>query len=257
MRKNADYDWDTFRSEAYSDHNYATPRAADQWMTAQLATFYRDLPSGIDVVDIGTGPNLITLLAAIGRANSVIAWEFAVSNIAWLEETIANNRELPSHWEEFWNTLRSVAPDVYGNANPLDTLGSIVELRQASIFDLPERSWDAATMFFVAESITEDMAEFQDACRRCARAVRPGGSIAAAFMERSVGYATDDIPFPAVGVSIGDIATAFADEVDLIALTRVPDGGNLVRSGYEGMLFMTATVGNSTDERSAHGIRTE
>lgn len=247
--KNADYHWDTFRSELYSEHNYGAPRVEDQWLTAQLARFYRGVPDDADIVDIGTGSNLITLLAAIGRGGSVVAWEFADSNIAWLKETIADNEELPSRWGEFWRTLCSAAPEIYGGMTPLEALALLVELRQASIFDLPERSWDAATMFFVAESITADMTEFREACRRCARAVRPGGVLAAAFMERSTGYSTGDIKFPAVSVSVGEIASAFADEVDSISIERVPDGGDLVRTGYDGMLFLTATVRDHTEDR--------
>lgn len=46
-------------------------------------------------------------------------------------------------------------------------------VKQGSIFDLPERTWDAATMFFCAESITEHQDEFEAACAAFARCVKP------------------------------------------------------------------------------------
>ena len=97
-------------------------------------------------------------------------------------------------------------------------------------------------MFFVAESLTEDINEFRDACRALSRAVVPGGSIAVALMEGSIGYDTAGTSFPAVQVSIGEVATAFDQDVDSIEITRVPAGAEMVRTGYEGMLFTTAVV---------------
>lgn len=42
-------------------------------------------------------------------------------------------------------------------------------VKQGSICDLPERTWDAATMFFCAESITEHQDEFEVASAAFAR----------------------------------------------------------------------------------------
>jgi hypothetical protein len=81
-------------------------------------------------------------------------------------------------------------------------------LRQGSIFDLPGRTWDAATMFFCAESITERQDELEAACAACARCVKPGGALAAAFLLRSPGYVVKDRTFPALCQSLESIQTA-------------------------------------------------
>src|SRR4029078_9324938 len=83
-------------------------------------------------------------------------------------------------------------------------------VRRGSIFDLPERTWDAATMFFCAESITERQDEFEAACAAYARCVRRGGTLAAAFLAHSVGYVVKASRFPALPLSAESIMKAFA-----------------------------------------------
>ena len=53
----------------------------------------------------------------------------------------------------------------------MPALRAKTSVRQGSIFDLPERRWDAATMFFCAESITERKDKFE----RGGAADGPGG----------------------------------------------------------------------------------
>jgi hypothetical protein len=43
-----------------------------------------------------------------------------------------------------------------------------------SIFDLPSRAWDLGSMFFVADGITSDVAEFEAAVRSFLGSLTPG-----------------------------------------------------------------------------------
>jgi hypothetical protein len=109
---------------------------------------------------------------------------------------------------------------------------------QASIFDLPERRWDAATMFFCAESITRDGEEFALACRSFARAVRPGGTVAAAFLSRSEGYAVDGMYFPAVNIDEVALTKVFGEHLAAISVVPVGITEQEIRTGYTGALFL-------------------
>lgn len=247
---NSAFPWDQFDSEAYLASNYMSPREEDFWLAGALGLFYRALPADLAVVDVGTGPSLITLLAALGRARGVTAWEYSASNIAWLRSTINTSLFLPEPWSAFWKQMATTAPDPYDLIDPTHGLRSRVDLVQRSIFDLPRRSWDVATMFFVAESVTADYTEFRIACSSFAQAVKPGGSLAAAFMANSAGYFAGSTRFPAVSVGIGDIAEAFGEHVQSINIQRVPSTGPPLRSGYEGMIFMSAVVRQDTEEEA-------
>ncbi len=95
-------------------------------------------------------------------------------------------------------------------------------------------------MFFCAESITEQQEEFERACRAFAGAVRPGGVLAAAFLAGSKGYVVAETSFPALSISEESLRAAFADVATDIAIAPIGVVEEEVRSGYSGMLFLTA-----------------
>ena len=85
---NADYRWDQFDPEAYFQHYYGEPHPDDERMIRCAVAAMKQAPpigAELDVVDVGTGPSLIPFLCALPRARQLTAWEYAESNIAWLE----------------------------------------------------------------------------------------------------------------------------------------------------------------------------
>lgn len=242
---NRDYDWDAFDSEAYLGHYYEQLHPDDAELARRTAVALRDAQPAdrlLDVVDVGTGPNLFPLLCALPRARSLTAWEYSAGNIDWLraELAAAGTRAV---WQRYWEIVRTQSRS--GAAlppEPLPALARVTRLVQSSIFDLPVRQWDAATMFFCAESITRDAAEFARACAAFASSVRSGGRLIAAFLSGSAGYEVAARAFPALPVSAVDIETAFGPVARSIVIE--PVGGTAVEthSGYSGALFMTATA---------------
>ena len=106
----------------------------------------------LDVVDVGTGPSLIPFFCALPRARPLTAWEYTEGNIAWLESEL-QRKEMRSQWRHFWNVTREAyLTDYRLPEDPMPLLRAKAVLTRGSIFDLPERTWDAATMFFCAES---------------------------------------------------------------------------------------------------------
>ena len=161
---NADYQWARFDSEAYFQHYYGEPHPDDdRVIQCAVAAMKRAAPAGatLDVVDIGTGPNLIPLFCALPRARSLTVWEYAQSNVAWLKAEMLRD-EMRPQWRHFWSVTREAYQPEYNLPdNPMPLLRAKSSIKQGSIFDIPERSWDAATMFFCAESITSKFEEFE------------------------------------------------------------------------------------------------
>jgi hypothetical protein len=112
-------------------------------------------------------------------------------------------------------------------------------VRQGSIFELPERMWDAATMFFCAESITNRHDEFEAACAAYCRSVKPGGALLAAFLVNSKGYVVGDRPFPGLNLSVEAIEHVFGRLVDAMKTEPMGIVDREVRSGYSGFVFLT------------------
>lgn len=239
---NADYQWAKFDSEAYFQHYYGEPHPDDDLVIQLMVAAMKAAPptdAALDMIDVGTGPNLFPLFASMPRAAKLTAWEYAESNVAWLRNELATD-EMRPQWRHFWKTTR----DAYGRDwalpdNPIPTLREKTNVRQGSIFDLPERRWDAATMFFCAESITGRQDEFEEACARYARCVRPGGALAAAFLVRSGGYVVADRPFPVLHLSAETIDTVFRRHATDVKAELVGIVEREIRSGYSGFIFLT------------------
>ena len=241
--KNQDFSWDNFDPEAYVAHYYGDPHPDDDEVLRQtcaaLAAFAGDRE--IDVIDVGTGPNLFPLFAALPVSRRQTVWEYAPSNIEWLRREL-DGGQLREPWTHFWDIVRTTNVRAGALANPVAALGARTEVTQGSIFDVPQRQWDAATMFFCAESITRDQDEFARACAAFAGAVRPGGAVAAAFLAGSRGYRVGEEDYPAVSVGPEELGEAFGGLVDNLRLSGIGNRDEEIRSGYTGMIFLTGRV---------------
>jgi hypothetical protein len=239
---NADYRWETFDSEAYFQHYYGEPHADDDRVISCAVEAVKRAPplgAALDIVDVGTGPNLIPFFCALPRAARLTAWEYAGSNIDWLRAELGRETMRPQ-WRHFWSVTRAAyGPGWDLPADPIPQLRARAQLRQGSIFDLPSRTWDAATMFFCAESITGRQDEFEAACAAFARCVKPGGALIAAFLVRSAGYVVADRPFPVLSLSPDSIEATFAAHAETVHAERIGIVEREIRSGYSGFVFLT------------------
>ena len=240
---NAAYPWDQFDSEAYFQHYYGDPHPDDDRVIrcaiAALKRFHPQGTESLDIIDVGTGPNLIPFFCTLPWARSLTAWEYSASNVAWLN-TELQQRHLRPQWLHFWATaLQSYGPAFQLPANPMAELRAKSKVTRGSIFDLPRHRWDAATMFFCAESITSDAREFEAACAAFAGCVKPDGILAAAFLVRSGGYEVAGQAFPVLSVSAEGIEKVFRRHAHDVKVEQIGIVEREIRSGYAGFTFLT------------------
>lgn len=240
---NKNFSWSQFDSEAYFQHYYGEPHPDDTMLIERTCAAFKALApaSGmLQTVDVGTGPSLIPLMCAVPAASEMTAWEYSSSNVSWLKSELAADAVRPQ-WQHFWSIVRhAYGPQADLPADPIPRLAERTRVLQGSVFDLPERQWDAATMFFCAESITERPSEFEAACTCFARAVRPGGALIAAFLVGSSGYAVAERPFPVLNISEADIHDVFAPLSTERQTSKIGIVEREIRSGYSGMVFLSA-----------------
>jgi hypothetical protein len=240
---NADYVWDQFDSEAYFQHYYGDPHPDDD-LVIQLAVkaFKKAAAAGdkpYDLVDVGTGPNLIPFFSALPVSAKLTAWEYAQSNVNWLKKELASD-EMRPQWRHFWPVARQAyAPEFETPENPLPVLRQMTTVTQGSIFDLPKRQWTAGTMFFCAESITSRFDEFEQGVAAYCQSVKQGGLLAAAFLVRSGGYVVADKPFPVLHVLPDQIQETFAKHATDVHADLIGIVEREIRSGYSGFIFLT------------------
>lgn len=238
-RGNKDFNWNGFNSDWYKDHNYYKLREDDRQILEIVRDhFAAETRRGLRGIDVGSGSNLYPAMAMLPFCDSITMYEYAASNRDWLT---GQKTEPDTTWQPFWQVLAAAEPyglvgDAWGDhLDRLDIVpGDVLQL------DLDHR-YDMATMFFVAESISPDVAEFDEAVERFTKTLRSGGRFAAGFIKESVGYRVDETWYPAVSVDRNQVAQRFHD-LDVTVEIHEIDLINPFREGYGGMIVAVGTI---------------
>ncbi|WP_416984987.1 SCO2525 family SAM-dependent methyltransferase [Streptomyces sp. T028] len=240
---NADARWDDFDPEAYIRRNYLHMQAVDKEIISRVRDHFSDhfrgsgrVPSGIDV---GAGPNLYPALAMLPWCDRITLLERSAGNLAYLGSQVA---EYDQHWDQFWDVLCEDPAYAELDVTPRVRFKEAVQQPEpGSLFDLcsDTRRWDLGTMFFVAESITTSLDEFQRGVGCFMSALNPGAPFAAAFMEHSEGYRVGEVDFPATReIDEEKVEESLGNFAQDMKMYRLDDPHDLVRDGYSGMILV-------------------
>ncbi|MCE7011028.1 SCO2525 family SAM-dependent methyltransferase [Kibdelosporangium philippinense] len=247
---NADFDWDDFDPDAYYAHNYRQLRDDDRYIIERVRDHFADafgdqVPGRpLRGIDVGTGSNLYPALTMLPFCAELTLFERSQNNVLWLKNQKSN--EFPSwvdSWCEFWKVLeqRKAYREV---GDPPAELAARMEAIQGNVYELKaDPPYDLGTMFFVAESITEEESEFRSGMDHFLDALRPGAPFAIAFMEHSSGYAVADLQFPATDIDRAKVDDCLKGRVQgKLLIERIGRGDKPVRNGYTGMLIALGRV---------------
>ena len=227
--------------DTYFAHYYEEPHPDDDVVLRLACAAIKDSqPAGLlSCIDVGTGANLYPLFAALPRAASLTAWEYAKPNVDWLKKELAESGKRPQ-WQHFWQVVNDSYPaNAELSADPIAALRTKTTIHQGSIYDLPERAWDVATMFFCAEAVSDKREEFDRACSCFARCVRVGGTLVAAFLLNSKSYVLDGRRYSVMTLTEGSLMRTFAGLATELKLRKIGIVEKEVRSGYTGMALLT------------------
>jgi hypothetical protein len=244
--RNDEVPWSDFDADGYWKHNYASVLPEDAEIIRYASDFLIRARAGKPriprAVDVGAGTNLYPALMMLPWIEGLVFTEYARANIDWLAENLTDE---PGEWawQPFWNLVANL-PGYRDVEQPRSQLAaSSREIRLLSVFDLPRQEWDLGSMFFVADGMSSEEAEFEWAVRSFLGALTPGAPFMMAFMEGSAGYDVSGVRFPGVRVTPGSL-----DE--LLARLPVTGTGRLrtnntvrrLRPGYDAMLLVTGYV---------------
>jgi hypothetical protein len=245
--RNADVDWDRWPVEDYLAENYRVLHPCDAAVIAHHAAFYRTLRPGsvAGAVEFGAGPNLYPLMLAAAVSRRVDAVEAGAANVAYLRRQLRRGPD--AAWGPFHALCRRLLPAV--PATPAGALAA-VRVVHGDVRAVPGGSYGLGSMHFVAESVTEDRAEFEALCRVFAACVVPGGPLVAAFMENMPTYRIGRASrWPGCPVDADTVRAVFAPLTEELAVTRIDADPTLPDYGDSGMVLMTAR----TRSRSGRG----
>ncbi|GAA4707620.1 class I SAM-dependent methyltransferase [Phytohabitans rumicis] len=238
MRRNADVDWDAWPVADYLAENYRVLHRADEAVIDHHSAVYARLgPDTVDrSVEFGAGPNLYPLALAAAASRLVHAVERSAAGVAYLRGQLRAGPD--SSWDPFYARCRLRNPAL---PPALADALSRVRVTRADAATLPAGRYGLASMNFVAESVTEDRAEFGALCRAFIHCVRPGGQLVAAFMENMGRYSINGgRSWPGVPVDSDAVAEVFAPHVTGLAVRRIDADPALPDWGYTGMILLAA-----------------
>jgi hypothetical protein len=249
LRRNVDADWQHWPVDTYLAENYRQLHTCDDAVIAHHSAFYRRIArSSIQrSVEIGAGPNLYPLLLAAGACQRIDALDPSKPNVAYLRDQMTRGPD--ESWQPFYDRCRALNADL--PATMAEALQGVTA-RIGGLNDLKPASYNLASMNFVAESISEDLAEVTAFCRTFARSVRPGGHLVASFMERQARYQLGDgSQWPGCPIDVEDVHHIFDAEVDQLNISRIESDPALpdYYGGYTGMILLTA---RRADRRHVH-----
>ncbi|WP_338498298.1 class I SAM-dependent methyltransferase [Streptomyces sp. SJL17-4] len=175
-------------------------------------------------------------MLAGAASRRIDALEPSVANLRYLRRQL--DRGPDDSWQPFYALCRSLDP-----ALPESCTEALHPVRvvPGTVDDLVPGTYDLASMNFVAESVTEDIDEFTRFCDVFVRAVRPGGRLLAAFMERMPSYRIGAGPvWPACPVDEATLRAVFTPRTTGLRIARVVKDLTLPEYGDTGILLLTA-----------------
>jgi len=237
--------WSDFDADEYWHINYSSVLPEDAEIIQCASKFLIEAcgpPSHSKrAVDVGAGANLYPALLMLPWAEHIVFTEYAEPNIDWLAENLPDASG-EWQWQPFWDLIADRAC-YRAVEQPRRRLAAVHEIRRVSIFDLPPRTWDLGSMFFVADGMTTDAAEFELAVRSFLNALKPGSPFMMAFMEGSSGYDVHGVRFPAVRVTPESLDALLTDlPVTGASVLRTDNSIRRVRHGYDAMLLVTGFI---------------
>jgi NNMT/PNMT/TEMT family len=237
--------WSDFDADEYWKITYASILPEDAEIIQCASKFLLEAcgePARLkQAVDVGAGTNLYPALLMLPWAERIVLTEYASPNIDWLSQNLADAPgEWP--WRPFWDLVADL-PCYRTVDDPRRMLAAGHEVRTLSIFDLPRREWDLGSMFFVADGMTTDQAEFEAAVRAFLDALLPGSPFLMAFMEGSEGYDVRGLQFPSVKLTLRSL-DALLDRLPVTgaSVLRTDNSVRRLRTGYDAMLLVTGFV---------------
>jgi NNMT/PNMT/TEMT family len=243
--RNSAVSWSNFDAGEYWRNNCASVQPEDAEIIQCASKFLIEAcgdPSRLkQAVDVGAGGNLYPALLMLPWTERIVFTEHASPNVDWLRQELA---DAPGEWrwQPFWDLVADL-PCYRTVENPRPTLAAGHEVRTLSIFDLPLRTWDLGSMFFVADGMTTDEAEFEDAVRAFLDALRPGSPFLMAFVQGSTGYEVGGLRYPSVPITPRSLDALLAElPVTDASVLRTDNSVRRLRPGYDAMLLVTGFV---------------
>lgn len=227
--------WTQFDPQKYLKNNYIQLHEEDKRIITLLAAFYQKVPRLKLACEIGVGPNLYPLMAALPVTKKIEAIDYTTNNLLYLRK---QKIHIDAFWNIYWKLFQKESNRYYVDLKT--NFQSKTIIRKGNIYSLPKERFDLSSMHFCAESITADKNQFVNACHRFIFSVKHNGYLVASFMENSKNYYVESTLFPSFPINKRILKQVFEPYTTNLVIHRIHKAKKALRQGYTGMLLLTA-----------------
>lgn len=240
-------DWEKFHSDDYLVEYYDHIGNENEKLLEFLVAAYKLMPSGLTMLDVGTGPTIYQLMAASDSVLSISCGEFLDQNLekirAW-----AQNSPKAFDWSLFTERIL-LLEDVHATPAKIVERESLTRHKITDIFRLDLKAevderlicgYDLLSVQFVPESITSSLDEYAKCLRHISLMLKPGGFLLMSAIKSAKSYRVGSDFFPAVSLNEATLSTHLV-EAGFLKEPILSAGVNAENQGgqkYEGLMFV-------------------
>ena len=176
-------DYEKFKASDYIKGRYDNPESKFSPSLRCYHEVFQSLPSGLTVLDYGTGPAITTTISASTKASEIVLSDYAEDSLVSLRQWLDKHPDA-FDWSPFF---RLVVKDMEGKGE------KEVEERQELVRSLVkavvhcdltqdppiergyDREYDVVISALCLEAATETSAEYKSGVKKLAKLVKPGG----------------------------------------------------------------------------------
>lgn len=239
--------WEKFHSDDYLGEYYDHIGRENEKLLEFLTAAYRLMPSGLAMLDVGTGPTIYQLIAASGKVSSISCGEFLGQNLrkvhAWVQS-------LPESfdWSLFTERILLLEGEKATSAKiaerELLTRKKIIDIFQLDLKRPVDKrlvcAYDLLSVQFVPESITSSIDEYSKCLRSISSMLKPRGFLLMSAIKSAKSYKVGKDFFPAVSLNETTlnahlVEAGFLEEPILSTSVNAENQGS---QKYAGLMFL-------------------
>lgn len=245
-------DWNQWEPALYLRDYYQKVQPDEVETLKFLAERFAEIKGQPRMIEVGCGPTLHHVFAAVPYVSSVVMSDYLVENLSEVQKWIKNEVE-----KHDWTSFVKYTLQCEGLKEP--TMEEVSErerqtrekIVETSVVDLSKidslgmgrkETWPLVLSCYCADSAIGDHVTWEEYMRNLASLVAPGGVLITTALRKTAGYIVGDRFFPSANIDEDDLARVLKlDFEPRSIMIEVRDVVGHQSQGYNGIILAQAT----------------
>jgi nicotinamide N-methyltransferase len=241
-------DYAVFSARDYLEEYYSTLPSENEALIGFLVKAFSDVPSGVRVLEVGSGPTMFTALAAARRAKEIHLSEFHYANRLEVQMWLDSDGAC-FDWSSYTRLmLRLEGQDTSALAvaqRELLTRGLVRSVVHCDVTRQPSveylgTSYDVVVSNMCLEAVAQTVEEWQTYLQNATATLRPGGKLILTAVKGSQSYSVGQEVFRVLPLFEHDVERAVTGAGFHTFKLETTWADHPIHT-YDGLMFVTAT----------------